>query len=443
MIGQIAFALLLGVAVFFFARRLGHIRSNIKLGRDLDRTDNRAARWRTMARVALGQGKMVTRPVAGIMHIIIYVGFLIVNIELLEIVLDGLSGHHRLFAGSLSSVYPFLINTFEIIAFLVVISCVVFLARRWVMNIKRFHNPEMKGWPTRDATIILIWEMVLMFCLFSMNATDSILAARGVDHYTVAGPFAISQYLVPLYEGIADNGTLVMLERAFWWTHITGILGFLVYVTYSKHFHIILAFPNTWYSNLAQKGRMTNMEAVTNEVKLMMDPTADPYAAPPADAAPPQRFGAKDVQDLTWKNLMDAYTCTECGRCTSSCPANQTGKKLSPRKIMMDTRDRLEVVGVNIRANGEFQDDGKALLGDHITEEELWACTSCNACVEACPVNIDPLSIILDMRRYLIMEESKSPESITAMFNNVENNGAPWAFSAMDRDKWREELNQA
>ena len=367
MIGQIAFTLLLGVAVFFFARRLGHIRSNIKLGRDLNRTDNRAARWRTMARVALGQGKMVTRPVAGIMHIIIYVGFLIVNIELLEIVLDGLTGHHRLFAGSLGNVYPFLINTFEIIAFLVVISCVVFLARRWVMNIKRFHNPEMKGWPTRDATIILIWEVVLMFCLFSMNATDSILAGRGLDHYTVAGPFAISQFLVPLYEGISDNGTLVMLERAFWWTHITGILGFLVYVTYSKHFHIILAFPNTWYSNLTAKGRMTNMEAVTNEVKLMMDPAADPYAAPPADATPPQRFGAKDVQDLTWKNLMDAYTCTECGRCTSNCPANQTGKKLSPRKIMMDTRDRLEVVGINIRANGAYQDDGKALHGDHIS----------------------------------------------------------------------------
>lgn len=439
MIAQIAFALLLGVAVFFFARRLSHIRGNIRLGRDVNRSDRRAERWKTMARVALGQGKMVTRPVAGILHFIVYLGFLLVNLELLEIAIDGITGSHRVFADGLGSFYPILLSTFEVVGLLVTLACVVFLIRRNVIRIKRFWMKEMEGWPASDANIILIWEIVLMFCLFSMNATDGILAARGVEHYVAAGPFAVSQYLVPLYEGLGD-GPLVILERIFWWAHITGILGFLVYVTYSKHFHIMLAFPNTWYSNLEAKGRFTNMEAVTREVKLMMDPSADPYAAPPADAPPPERFGAKDVQDLTWKQLMDSYTCTECGRCSSNCPASQTGKLLSPRKIMMDTRDRLETVGANIRSNGEFKDDGISLLGGHITEEEIWACTSCNACVDACPINIDPLGIILDLRRYLIMEESKSPEPITAMFNNVENNGAPWAFSPADRDKWKEEL---
>lgn len=440
MIAQIAFVLLLGVAVFFFARRIRHIRSNIRLGRDVDRTDQRAERWKVMGRVALGQGKMVTRPVAGFLHIVIYAGFLIVNIEVLEIILDGLTGQHRLFASALGGLYPTLISTFEIIAFLVVVSCVFFLTRRYVANIKRFWNPEMKGWPTRDATIILVWEIALMFCLFSMNATDSLLQAHDPAHYPEVGTFAVSQFLVPLYAGLSPEG-LHVAERAFWWIHIAGILGFLVYVPYSKHFHIIMAFPNTFYSNLLPSGRFTNMEAVMKEVQLMMDPNADPFAAPApaADDAPPARFGVKDVQDMTWKQLMDAYTCTECGRCTSVCPANQTGKLLSPRKIVMDARDRLEVVGANIRANGEFQDDGKSLLYDHISEEELWACTSCNACTDACPVNIDPLGMIVDLRRFLIMEESKSPESITAMFNNMENNGAPWAFSAMDRDKWKEE----
>ena len=452
MIAQIAFVLAFAAGIFLFARRVREIRRNISIGQAVDRTDRKNERWRTMTMVALGQSKMVARPIAGFLHLLVYVGFVLINIEVLEIVLDGITGHHRLFASFGGRVYDALIGAFEILAALVLIACVVFLIRRNVINIRRFRMKEMDGWPKSDANIILVAEVLLMFALLSMNACDALLQGKvaelmaagqeipeALSHYIEAGSFPVSSMLQPLYAGMDVDG-LIMTERFMWWFHIIGILAFLVYVPYSKHFHIIMAFPNTWYSKLEPKGQMTNMEAVTNEVKLMLDPSADPYAAPPADAAP-VKFGAKDVQDLTWKQLFDSYTCTECGRCSSECPANQTGKLLSPRKIMMDTRDRLEEVGKNIQSDGSIKDDGKSLLRDYISEEELWACTTCNACTEACPVNIDPVSIILDLRRHLIMEESKSPESITSMFNNVENNGAPWAFPAADRGKWIEELN--
>ena len=449
-IGQLAFALLLGTAVFLFARRIGTIRRNIKLGRDIDLTDRSGERWATMARVALGQSKMVVRPVAGVMHILIYVGFILINIEVLEILFDGLFGTHRVFAPYLGGLYDVMIGAFEWLALGVLVACVVFLIRRNVLPIARFRSPEMEGWPKNDANIILVVEVLLMFALLSMNAADAIAQSRialgiwdNAHHYIAAGSFPVSQWLVPLYAGLSDAG-IVAVERGAWWFHIAGILAFLVYVPYSKHFHIFLAFPNTWYSDLTPSGRLDNMAAVKKEVDLMM--SGDPFAAPaePAGDAPaePARFGAKDVQDLTWKQLMEAYSCTECGRCTSVCPANTTGKLLSPRKIMMDTRDRVEEVGRAIDAAGGSwgQGDGKALLGDYVSEEELWACTSCQACVDACPVNINPMGIILDMRRSLIMEDSKAPEAITSMFNNVENNGAPWAFPATDRGKWADEL---
>lgn len=455
MIEQILFIVALAVGIFFFTRRIKAIRRNIKLGRAESRNDRKSERWGVMARVALGQSKMAKRPIAGFLHLLIYIGFVIINIEVLEIVLDGITGEHRIFAHlGLGAAYNVLIGSFEVLAVGVLLSCVIFLIRRNVLNIKRFHSKEMTTWPKSDANIILVVEIFLMFAFLSMNATDGILQDRAaallasgaevpadLAHYIQAGAFPVSTWLQPLYSGMSD-ASLMFTERFMWWFHILGILAFLVYVPYSKHFHIILAFPNTWYSKLEPKGQMNNLEAVTNEVKLMLDPNADPFASAPAGAdAAPIKFGSKDVNDLTWKQLFDAYTCTECGRCTSVCPANQTGKLLSPRKIMMDTRDRLEEVGKTIGKDGQIQEDGKSLLRDYILEEELWACTTCNACTEACPVNIDPLSIILDLRRHLIMEESKSPEPITAMFNNIENNGAPWAFPAADRGKWTDEMN--
>ncbi len=442
-LGQLVFLALLGSAVFLFARRIGTIKRNILLGRDVDRSDRPGERWATMARVAMGQSKMVVRPVAGLMHIVIYAGFILINIEVLEILIDGLFGTHRVFAPYLGGLYDFLIGCFEWLALGVLVACVVFLARRNLLPIARFRSPEMKGWPKNDANIILVVEVLLMFAFLSMNAADGIAQTRGLDHYIAAGSFPVSQWLVPLYAGFSDAG-IIALERGAWWFHIVGILAFLVYVPYSKHFHIFLAFPNTYYSDLTPAGRLDNMAAVKKEVDLMM--SGDPFAAPaePAGDAPaePPKFGAKDVQDLTWKQLMEAYSCTECGRCTSACPANATGKLLSPRKIMMDTRDRVEEVGRAMDAAGGSwgEGDGKTLLGDYITEEELWACTSCQACVEACPINISPMGIILDMRRSLIMEDSKAPESLMSMFNNVENNGAPWAFPATDRGKWTDEL---
>lgn len=433
MISRILFLIILCAGVYFFTIRIREIISNIGLGKDLNRSDNPGKRWSVMALVALGQSKMMTRPVAAIFHIFIYVGFIIINIEVLEIIIDGLFGTHRILS-FMGGFYDFLIGSFEILAILVLAACVVFLARRNIIKLKRFWSKEMTSWPRTDANIILITEILLMTAFLTMNATDYLLQQRGAEHYIKAGSFPISSFIAPLFAGFSIDG-LIALERACWWFHIIGILAFLNYVPYSKHFHILLAFPNTWYSNLEKKGRFNNMGNVTREVKLMLDPSA----APPEDNGVVQGFGAKDVRDLSWKQLMDAYSCTECGRCTSVCPANITGKALSPRKIMMDTRDRLEETGKNIKKNGRDFQDGKALLGDYITQEELWACTTCNACVEACPVNIDPLSIILDMRRYMVMEQSTAPAEWNGMFSKIENNGAPWQFSPADRLNWKDE----
>jgi len=434
---NILFAIALIVGVGFFTRNVKKLTRNIKVGKDVDVSDNRPQRWRNMVRIALGQSKMVVRPVAGIMHIFVYVGFIIINIEVLEIILDGLLGTHRLFS-SLGSVYNFLIGSFEILAFLVIVAVVVFWIRRNVIRLQRFIKPEMKGWPKKDGNLILYIEFVLMTLFLTMNAADSQLQQLGVGHYVEAGAFPISQYLEPLWSGLSES-SLILVERTAWWLHILGILAFLNYLYFSKHLHILLAFPNTYYGKVKPKGQLNNLESVTHEVKLMMDPNADPFAAPTTTdaAAVPEKFGASDVMDLNWVQLLNAYTCTECGRCTSECPANQTGKKLSPRKIMMDTRDRLEEVGKNMDANkGEFKSDGKQLVDDYISREELWACTTCNACVQACPVSIDPLSIIVEMRRYLVMEQSAAPMELNNMMSNIENNGAPWPYNQMDRLNW-------
>ena len=432
---NIIFALALFAGIGFFVNNIKKLSRNIKLGKDVDRNDNKSERFKNMAKIALGQSKMVKRPLSGFLHIIVYVGFIIINIEVLEIVLDGLLGTHRLFQPILGEAfYGFLIGTFEILAVLVLLAVIVFWLRRNVSNIKRFLSAEMKGWPKDDGNYILYFEVVLMTLFLTMNATDTSFQEAGVGN-------VISQYLVPLFDGFSAE-TIHTIERTVWWIHILGILVFLNYLYYSKHLHILLAFPNTYFANLKPKGQFNNLASVTNEVKLMMDPDADPYAMPEegAEETTPEKFGASDVTDLNWVQLLNAYTCTECGRCTSSCPANLTGKKLSPRKIMMDTRDRLEEVGRNIDANkGEFKDDGKQLLNDYITPEELWACTSCNACVEECPVNIDPLSIIMDMRRYLVMEESAAPQELNMMMTNVENNGAMWQYSQQDRLNWAKE----
>jgi heterodisulfide reductase subunit C len=436
-ISIIVFIVLIIVAIGLFAKNVRTIIRNIKLGKDLDRNDNKGARLSLMARVALGQSKMQASPVVGFLHFIVYAGFIIINIEVLEIVLDGLLGTHRLFA-PLGSFYTVLISIFEVLALLVLVSCVIFLIRRNIIRIKRFLSPEMGGWPKTDANLILITEVLLMSAFILMNAVDAQLQILGSEHYTKVGSFPISGLLEGVFASTSE-GSLIMLERGLWWFHIIGIFAFLNYLPYSKHFHILLAFPNVFYSKLEPKGQLPNMAAVKKEVELMFDPSADPYAAPPEPVGEPERFGAKDVQDLNWKQLMDAYTCTECGRCSDVCPANQTGKALSPRKILMDTRDRLEEVGKGIDKHGKDYDDGKSLLRDYISEEELLACTSCNACTETCPVNNDPLSVIVDLRQYLIMEESKAPAEWTGIFTNIENNGAPWQFAQADRLKWKDE----
>ncbi|MDG2109033.1 MAG: (Fe-S)-binding protein [Flavobacteriaceae bacterium] len=426
----------LGLLLFgigFFTRNISRIRRNILIGKEMYRSDNKSQRWAYMTRVALGQSKMRTKPVAAFLHLIVYVGFILINIELLEIVLDGLLGSHRLFAPLLGRFYDFLIGCFEVLAFLVLITVIVFWIRRNVTRIKRFWKPEMKGWPKMDADFILYFEVILMLLFLSMNASDSILQDRGIETYINAGSFPISQFLYPLFDGLSDE-VLIVFERSFWWAHIIGILVFLNYLYYSKHLHILLAFPNTFYANLEPKGGFEVDHHIKNEVMLMMYPEK---LISDNEVSPPDKFGANDIFDLKWIQLMNAYSCTECGRCSEVCPANLTGKKLSPRKIMMDTRDRLEEVGKNIDANkGVFKDDNKKLLNNYISAEELWACTTCNACVDACPIAIDPVSIIMDMRQYLVMEQSAAPQELNAMMSNIENNGAPWPFSNKDRLQW-------
>ncbi len=435
---QVLFIAILAVAGVILARRIKFLRRNIMLGKGETRNDQPNERWKTMMLVAFGQQKMFKRFLPAFLHLLIYVGFVVINLEVLEFILDGLLGTHRLFAPILGSVYTVAMNMFEFLAVAVLLACVVFLTRRNVSKVERFTKPEMKGWPTMDANLILVIEIILMMAILTMNATDQILANRGDEHYVALGTLFFSSLIQPLFEGFS-NGTLVVIERFAWWFHIVGILAFAVYVTYSKHLHIFLAFPNTWYSNLKPKGEMVNMPEVTNEVNMMLGIPTENASEPPAEIP---RFGAKDINDLTWVNVMNAYSCTECGRCTSECPANLTGKKLSPRKIMMDVRDRAEEVGKSLDSGGPRLEDGKSLLGDYITKEELNACTSCNACVEACPVNIDPLSIILNMRRYVAMEESGTPAQWNAMFQNMETSFSPWKFSPQDRFNWAEKVKE-
>ena len=431
-IDNLVFAILLIIGIGFFVKNSKKIIRNIKLGKSINRSNLPKVRFNNMLKIAFGQSKMVKRPIAGILHIIVYVGFIIINIEVLEIIIDGLFGTHRVFS-VFGSLYSFLIGSFEILAVLVLASVIIFWIRRMVLQIPRLWNKDLKGWPKYDALNILYFEMFLMSLFLIMNATDVPFQQKDLGN-------PISQFLVPFFENNFHSGQLFIIERTAWWLHITGILVFLNYLYYSKHLHILLAFPNTYFANLNPKGQFTNLEAVTKEVKLMMDPNANPYAEiPESGESNPEKFGASDVADLSWVQLMNAYTCTECGRCTAVCPANITGKLLSPRAIMMKTRDRLEEVGANIDKNKKFVEDGKQLLNDYITPEELWACTSCNACVEACPVNIDPLSIITDMRRYLVMEQSAAPQGLNTMMTNIENNGAPWQYNQMDRLNWREE----
>jgi len=440
-LSNVLFAIVLIVGFGYFYSNIKKIIRNINLGVAVNRKDNAKARWQNMAMIALGQSKMVKRPIAGVLHIIVYVGFVVINIELLEIIIDGLFGTHRIFA-SIGLLYDVLIGSFEILAFLVLIAVTVFLIRRNIVKLKRFIHSDLKGWPKSDANYILYFEITLMTLFLLMNASDLHLqnVPGGFSHFIKAGSFPISQFIAPFFNGMS-NELVMLLNEGFWWIHIVGILVFMNYLYFSKHLHILLAFPNTYFANLNPQGKFDNLASVTAEVKLMMDPNADPFAAAPvSENAVPSKFGASDVQDLNWVQLLNAYTCTECGRCTSSCPANLTGKKLSPRKIMMDTRDRMEEVGRNIDANkGVFIPDNKSLLNDYITPEELWACTSCNACVEECPVNISPLSIIMDMRRYLVMEQSAAPMPINAMMTNIENNGAPWQYSQQDRLNWKNE----
>jgi ferredoxin len=450
MLSSIIFIIFFGFAVFWFSRNAIKVKRNINLGKPKEVNDRISERWRTMLMVAIGQQKMLVRPTAAILHIFVYVGFVIINIEVIEIIIDGIFGTHRVLS-FMGGFYYFLISSFEVLALLVLVGVVVFFMRRNVVRLKRFTSSDLNGWARSDANYILIIEVLLMSAFLIMNAADGAImtlsAMEHVDnHYLEAAKnifpqgltlaqgldFPISKYLAGMLPN--DLFTLQLIERTCWWFHIIGILAFLNYLPYSKHFHIILSFPNVFFSNLDAKGRFTNLESVTNEVKLMLDPSAVP-----ASDAPPAGFGAKDVSDLNWVQLLNAYSCTECGRCTSNCPANQTGKLLSPRKIMMDTRDRLEEVGKNIDAHGADYKDNKSLLGDYITPEELWACTTCNACTESCPINIDPLSIIIDLRRYLVMEQSSAPASLNGMFTNIENNGAPWQFSPTDRLNWKNE----
>jgi len=435
-LSQIVFFLVATAGIGLFARQIMMIRKNILLGKEEDLSGNRSLRMKNMVLFALGQKKMFRKPFPALMHFVIYAGFIIINIEVLEIVLDGILGTHRLFLHTLGNFYSFLINFFEWLAVGVIAVCIVFLARRNLLKLKRFMSNDLNGWPRSDANYILIAEIILMSLFLTMNAADLSLQSLSAAGYHETDRFFFSELLMPLFNNIAV-GNLIILERSCWWLHIAGIFAFLNYLPYSKHLHILLAFTNAYYMRLEPAGEMDNMKNIQDEVKLMMDPSA--AGTQTTDNAIPT-FGAKDVFDLSWKSLMDAYSCTECGRCTSACPANITGKLLSPRKIMMSTRDRMESVGKNIKKNGSFTADGKTLLHDFITVEELRACTSCNACVTECPVGINPLSIILELRRNLIMDESNAPQEWNGMFSNIENNFAPWKFSPQERGNWTQEI---
>ncbi len=432
---QIAFVLVLAVAVYLLAGRIREIRRAILLGREADVSGESSQRLKTMMLVAFGQQKMFKRIIPAFLHLLIYIGFIVINLEVLEFVIDGIFGTHRIFAPFLGGFYNVLMNIFEVLAVGVIISCVVFLWRRDVLKLKRFHSKEMTSWPRLDANLILVIEIILMLAILTMNASDQILQGRDPEHYASTGPLFFSGLLMPVFEGMSTSA-LIFVERFAWWFHIVGILAFAIYVTYSKHLHIFMAFPNTYYSQLTPKGEMKNMDTVTNEVKMMLGLPVEGDAAP-ANPDEIGRFGAKDVNDLTWRSIMGSFACTECGRCTSECPANQTDKLLSPRKIMMDTRDRATEI---VRNQDKGAEDGKSLLGDYISREEINACTTCNACVEACPVNINPLEIILDLRRFVAMEESGSPASWNAMFQNIETNFAPWKFPTTDRFKWADDI---
>ena len=434
---QILFILVSGFSIWFFSKKIKEIRRNILLGRDEDISDNRSQRWKNVFLLAFGQKKMFRNPLVAVLHFFVYAGFIIINIEILEIVLDGILGKHRMFAAPLGELYIFIINAFEILAVLVIISCVLFLIRRNIIRLKRFISKDLDGWPRSDANYILIMEIILMSLFLTWNSSDRALQLLGNPNYHDTGAFLISGWLAPNLTEL-NAQTLVGMERITWWLHIAGVFAFLNYLPWSKHLHILLAFPNAYYSRLEPMGKMENMPEIQKEVLYAMQPELAPPAG--GDTTTPKKFGAKDIADLSWKNLLDAYSCTECGRCSAACPATQTGKILSPRKIMMDTRDRADTIGKNINKNGDFINDNKSLLHDYITAEELRACTTCNACVQECPVSISPLDIILQLRRYLVMEESNAPQEWTAMFGNVENNFAPWKFSPDERDKWVDEM---
>ncbi len=437
MFSSIIFILLLLASTIFFIKNVKKIKRNILLGKDVQFEGSRKERLKTMLLVAFGQQKMFAKPLPAILHFFLYAAFVITQVELIEIIVDGISGHHRFFREPLGGFYTFVISFIEILSVLAFIGTVAFLARRNLLKLPRLNMKELLGWPMMDANLILIMEIILICFIFMMNGADEVLYNRGMSHASEYGSgsfnFSISKFIGPLIYGGMSDGGLFVIERIGWWGHIIMVFSFLCYLPFSKHLHIVLAFPNTYFSNLSSKGKFSTLDSVTDVVA----PNFDTAYQPKTDPNNPQRFGVKDVQDLTWKNLLDAYSCTECGRCTSACPQNATGKLLSPRKIMMDTRDRLEEVGKNIDLNGgTFVDDGKSLLRDYISTEEIWACNTCNACVQACPVNINPLEIIVEMRRYLVMEESQNPSELTNMFSNLENNGAPWQFSPSDRANW-------
>jgi heterodisulfide reductase subunit C len=430
---QFLFIALLASMSYLIAMRFKVILATIRLSQPIQLTDQPSERWKRVFLLAFGQKKMFQKPVVGIMHFLIYIGFVLINVEILEIILDGIFGTHRLFAPFLGTLYPLLLNFFELLAGGVFVACFVFFARRGLFKVSRLqaeNHAELKGFPIQDAYTILIVECVLMAALWTMNATDAILQTRGVEHYQAVGSFIISKNLIPLLSSLSTE-VLLLVERLSWWFHIAGILGFALYVTYSKHLHIFFAFPAAYFSSLKSSAYIPSLSAVTHEVKLMLGQPVSGEVAPTT-----LRFGARDVMDLNWKNLLDAYSCTECGRCTDECPANQTGKLLSPRKIMMDTRDRLEEVGQILTKNkGQFVEDGKSLM-DKISPEELRACTTCQACVEACPMELSPLNIILELRRYQIMEMSDAPSAWNSMFSNIETNQAPWKFNPSDRMNW-------